>query len=123
MKVAIPSTGSDLDSPVSSRFSRGRFFLFVDTGTEAVEALPNPAIANLEDAGVQAANFVIENGAEMVITLIIGQYAGQVLQDAGIPVYILELGSARTVLDQWHTGSLRRWGDHSGGDEHGRGVV
>ncbi len=99
MRIAIPSQGTNLSAPFSLRFSRCPFFLFVETDNGQVEALPNPALGLLEDAGLRAARFVVEHGAQSVIAAIIGQYAQQVLQEAGVTIYEPELPSGQQVVD------------------------
>ena len=107
MKVAIPTLGASLSSPVSSRFARCRFFLFVDMESGQIEVLPNPAISALEEAGVRAARFVVEQGAQAVITVMIGSYAQRILQKAGVTIYELEFENAGVALDRLRAGMLR----------------
>jgi predicted Fe-Mo cluster-binding NifX family protein len=107
MKIAIPSQGSNLDAPVTLRFSRCPFFLFVETDSGHSEALPNPAMGLLENAGIQAARFVVEHGAQAVIAVMIGQYAQQILQEAGVTIYELELPSGQQAVDRLRLGKLQ----------------
>jgi predicted Fe-Mo cluster-binding NifX family protein len=106
MRIAIPSQGTNLSAPVSLRFSRCFFFLFVETDNGQTEALPNPAVGLLEDAGLRAARFVVEHGVQAVIAAMIGQYAQQVLQEAGVTIFEPELPSGQQVVDSLRSGSL-----------------
>jgi len=106
MKIAIPSPGSTLSAPMSLRFSRCAFFLLVDTDSGQTEALANPALGLVADAGIQAARFVIEHNAEAVIAVMIGQYAQQVLDDAGVSIYEPELPSGQQILENFRLGRL-----------------
>lgn len=107
MKIAIPSQGATLTAPVSLRFSRCAFFLFVETDSGQTEALPNPALNLLEDAGIQAARFVVEHGVEAVVTVMIGQYAQQVLQEANVTIYEPKLPSGQQVVESLQLGELQ----------------
>ena len=107
MRVAIPSLGAQLSAPVCQRFARCRYFLFADTESGQTEALPNPAFSALEEAGFHAAQFVVENGAQAVIVVMIGPEAQRVLQNAGVTIYELEFENAGVALDRLRTGMLR----------------
>lgn len=106
MKIAIPSQGTNLNAPVNLRFSRCPFFLFVETDNGQTEALPNPALGLLEDAGLQAARFIVAHGAQVVIAAMIGQYAQQVLQEANVTIYEPELPSGQQVVESLRSGRL-----------------
>lgn len=109
MKIAIPSQGTTLAAPMSFRFSRCPFFLFVETESNQTEALPNPAIGLLEDTGLQAARFVVEHGAQAVIAMMIGPYAQQILKAAGITIYEFEFPSGQQGVDRLRSGRLQVW--------------
>jgi predicted Fe-Mo cluster-binding NifX family protein len=106
MKLAIPSQGPNLTDPVSFRFSRCPFFLLVETESGQVEALPNPAMNLLEDAGIQAAQFVVAHGARAVIAGEVGRYARQVLREANVTIYEPELPSGQQAVDSLCAGRL-----------------
>lgn len=43
MRIAISSTGSGLDDLVDPRFSRCRYYIFYETGTDSYESRENTA--------------------------------------------------------------------------------
>jgi predicted Fe-Mo cluster-binding NifX family protein len=96
----------NLNAPVSLRFSRCPFFLFVETDSGQAEALPNPALGLLEDAGLQAARFVVAHGVQAVLAAMIGRHAQRVLQEAGITIYEPDLPSGQQVVDSLRSGRL-----------------
>lgn len=110
MRIALPSTGSSLNAPISPAFGRCQFFLFVDTESGLSEAVPNPYEHDQRDAGVHAAQLTVDHGAEAVITPLIGQYAQHVLGEAGVTIYQLELESGQSVLDHFRSGRLEAFG-------------
>lgn len=106
MKLAIPAQEPSLAVPVSLRFSRCPFFLLVETDSGQTEFLPNPALGLLADAGIRAARFLIEQGVQGVIAVMIGQHARQVLQEAAITIYEPELPTGQQILKNFRSGWL-----------------
>jgi predicted Fe-Mo cluster-binding NifX family protein len=68
MKVAITSTGDNLDSMVDRRFGRCHFFVFYDTVTGNTDILPNPNIHSLEGVGAAAVQLVAEKNVQKVVS-------------------------------------------------------
>lgn len=66
MRPVVSAQGNNLDAPASPVFGRCPTYLFVDTETVQFEAVPNPAISQAGAAGIQAAQFVVKQGAEAV---------------------------------------------------------
>lgn len=108
MKVAVSSTGKDLDAPVDPRFGRAAYFLLVDSETLTFETLAN--MHNLQaaqGAGVQAASAVARHKPDAVLTGHCGPKAFQVLRAAGIPVYTGVSGSVKEAVQQYKAGLLK----------------
>jgi predicted Fe-Mo cluster-binding NifX family protein len=88
MTVAFSATGSDLNSDLDQRFGRAKQFILIDTETNAATILENSQNMNAaQGAGIQAAQNVINAGADAVVTGNCGPKAFQVLQAAGIKIY------------------------------------
>ena len=87
MKIAISATNSTMEAQVDSRFGRCSHYAFVDTESERAEIQENPAVTSGSGAGIQAAQFVVEQGADAVISGHVGPNAYQVLDAAGVAVY------------------------------------
>ena len=105
MKIAVTAQGTDLASFVDPRFGRCSHFLFIDTDSMRVEALPNAAQGAAGGAGIQAAQFVVEKGVQAVITGSVGPNADEVLKKANIPVY-RGAGTIEGVIDKFKAGKL-----------------
>ncbi len=74
MKIAVTSTGPDLDSPVDPRFGRAAYILIVDSATLEFEVLDNSVNLNaFKGAGIQAATMISDKGAEVLLTGFCGQ--------------------------------------------------
>ncbi len=106
MKVAVSSSGNELDSQVSPVFGRCPVYLLVDTETMAFEALSNPAKSAPSGAGIQAAQHIVEKGARAVLGGMVGPNAFRVLQAAGVPVYSIAGGTVRQAVEAFKAGQL-----------------
>jgi predicted Fe-Mo cluster-binding NifX family protein len=113
MRVVVSASGLDLDSSSSPVFGRCPVFVFVDVETMTFEAVENPALAAPGGAGIQAAQFVTERGAEAVITGNVGPNAFGVFDAAGVPVYQFAGGTVREAVEAHRNGRLAAAGGAS----------
>jgi predicted Fe-Mo cluster-binding NifX family protein len=113
MRVVVSANGIDLDASASPVFGRCPVFVFVDVETMTFEAVENPALAAPGGAGIQAAQFVTERGAEAVITGNVGPNAFGVFQAAGVPVYQFAGGTVREAVEAHRNGQLAAAGGAS----------
>jgi predicted Fe-Mo cluster-binding NifX family protein len=93
MKIAISTTGADLESAYDPRFGRAAQFCLVDTETGAWQVVNNPAVQAAGGAGVQASQFVVSQGAQAVISGAYGPNAFDTLDAAGIGAYLAPSGN------------------------------
>ena len=107
MKIAITSNGANLDAPTSPVFGRCPMVVLVETETLQFEAIENPAIAAPSGAGIQAAQLVVERGAQAVVTGNVGPNALEVFQSAGVPIYRSEDGTVRDAVEAFKAGKLQ----------------
>lgn len=121
MRIVVSAEGEGLDARASHVFGRCPTYVFVETDSMESETMNNPAIDEASGAGIQAAQFVVEQGAEAVITGNVGPNAYNVLQASGTPVYLLEGGTVREVLEAYDRGQLRRAGGATGPAHAGLG--
>jgi predicted Fe-Mo cluster-binding NifX family protein len=106
MKIAVSSSGGDLQSQIDPRFGRCGFFLVIETGDMSFEAFPNENGALGQGAGIQSAQFVASKGAEVVLTGHCGPNAVQTLSAAGIRIYTGQSGSVGEAVDRFNRGEL-----------------
>lgn len=125
MRVVVTAEAKDLDARVCPVFGRAPVYVFVDTDTMDAEAVENPATMAPGGAGVQAAQFVVERGAEAVITGSVGPNAFNVLSAAGVAIYPSTEGTVRQAVEALRQGRLvatgGATGPHHGGMGGGRG--
>jgi len=107
MKIAISSTGPDLDAEVDPRFGRCQFFLIVDSEDMSFEAVPNGNLAQASGAGIQSAKVVADRGAKAVLTGQVGPNAYQVLSEAGLEVMTGASGPVRQALQHYKNGGFQ----------------
>ena len=84
MKLMITAQGPSLESPVDRRFGRCAWLILFDTETSKWEAFQNPGVSQSGGAGVAAAQFVVDKGAEVVLSGDFGPNASRAFQAANI---------------------------------------
>ncbi|MCR4406853.1 MAG: NifB/NifX family molybdenum-iron cluster-binding protein [Anaerolineae bacterium] len=107
MKIVVTSNGTDLDAPTSPVFGRCSTYIFVDTESMQFEAVPNPAMTASGGAGIQAAQFIVERGAQVVLTGNVGPNAFNVFQAAGVPIYLVGESTVREAVEAYKNGQLQ----------------
>jgi len=122
MKICITSQGKDLDSLLDPRFGRCQFFIFLNQKGEIENVLENPGVLAARGAGIAAAQRVISEGADVVITGNIGPHAFFVLQKVGVKVFFAAPGvTLKDAFSMWQEGKLREINEPSVGGGFGRG--
>ncbi|MBF0375960.1 MAG: NifB/NifX family molybdenum-iron cluster-binding protein [Desulfamplus sp.] len=102
MKVAVSSSGTNLESPLDPRFGRASYFLIIDTDTLAFEVKVNDQNMNLpQGAGIQAGKIVANCGVDCLITGNCGPKAYNVLQSAGVRVVTGVNGNVKEVVERF----------------------
>jgi predicted Fe-Mo cluster-binding NifX family protein len=107
MKIAISSTGKDLDCQIDPRFGRCQYFIFLDPETMEFEVAENQGLAAMGGAGVQAAQLVVEKGAKTVITGNLGPNAASALSASGVKVYLVSGGTINQVAEAYKSRTLK----------------
>ena len=105
MKVAVSSSGDNLDSQIDSRFGRSAYFLIVETETMNYEAIKNETTDLTSGAGIQTASLVASQGITAVLTGNCGPKAAQALVQGGIEIITGQSGSVRNVVENYIKGT------------------
>jgi predicted Fe-Mo cluster-binding NifX family protein len=109
MKVAVSSTGKDLESDIDNRFGRCPYFLIVDIEDKKiknVEAVENIAAGQAGGAGITAAQIVADKKVEAVITVNMGPRAFDVFNQLGIKIHQAE-GKIKDAVQQFIEGKAK----------------
>lgn len=121
MKIAITTETLNLDSAFHPRFGRAANFVIVDAETEEWEAYANPALNASGGAGVQAAQFITEHGAQVAISGDFGPKAYDALAAGGVQMFLAPVNepvSARELLARYQQGQLRHASAPTNFDHH-----
>ncbi|MBI5604825.1 MAG: NifB/NifX family molybdenum-iron cluster-binding protein [Deltaproteobacteria bacterium] len=97
MKIAISAKGKTLSAEIDPRFGRAAFFILVNPETMHYAVVENKQNLHLpQGAGIQAAQIIVESGANILLTGNCGPKAFQVLKATGIKVAV---GISGTLMD------------------------
>jgi len=121
MKIAVSSSGRNLDSQVDPRFGRCAYFVIVETDDMSFEAFDNENIALDGGAGIQSAQFVGSKGVRAVITGNCGPNAVQTLSVSRIDVFVGNSGTVREVIEKYTRGDIESSSTANVADHHGMG--
>jgi predicted Fe-Mo cluster-binding NifX family protein len=107
MRIAVTSTGTDLEAEVDPRFGRAPYVAIVDSQSFDYEVLDNQENVNaLKGAGIQAARLISDHGAEVLLTGHCGPNAFKALAAAKIGVANNASGSVREAVTAYLNGTL-----------------
>ena len=118
MKLAIPANEKDINTEVCMSFGRAPFYLFYDTDTNQAEYIINAAADAPGGAGIKAAQSIVDNNADVVLTPRCGENAAQVLVAAGIKMYKTNSGSLKENVDAFKNNTLEPLGETHPGFHH-----
>lgn len=121
MKIVISTTGENLDSQIDPRFGRCQYFIFIETGTMDYEVVPNNSMMASGGAGIQAAQYVIDQGAKIVITGNLGPNAYQTLNAGGLELITGVSGTVKEAVEKYKNGDLKATDSATVGSHFGMG--
>ena len=108
MKIAISSTGTEIDSEIDQRFGRCNYFLIFDDETNNLEVFPNPSASTPSGSGIEAAKNLAKKGIKVVICGNIGPNAFQVLDAEGIDIIQGAKGIVRKAIENFKEGNYSK---------------
>ena len=109
MKIVVTSLGETLDSPVDQRFGRARYFILYDTETQEWSSEDNRQnLTATQGAGIQAAQCVINLGAQAVITGHCGPKAFATLAAGNVEVYPSAKGTVHDAIQALESGKMKK---------------
>lgn len=106
MKIAIPVDEKSLDSNVCVSFGRTPYFLIYDVDTKESVFLDNSAAASTGGAGIKAAQTIVDNKANVLLTPRCGENAAEVLKSADIEIFKTTSASVKDNIDAFIDGKL-----------------
>jgi predicted Fe-Mo cluster-binding NifX family protein len=109
MKIVVSSTGISLDDKTHDLFGRCDFLIIFDMETGDVKAVKNENKDAESGAGIGCAQIVFDEGAQSVISGKVGPKAYEVLQHAGVDVFLAPPGIlVSDALEKYKEGRLRK---------------
>ncbi len=87
MKIAFTSTGNGWNEKLDIRFGRAKGFFIYDTNTEDIKFINNSNTDVAHGAGTSAAQSIIEEKVEILITGKVGPKAEEVLKTGNVKIY------------------------------------
>ncbi len=86
MKLCFTSEDNNLKSNLDSRFGRCKYFIIVDSDSEEYNIVQNEGATSPHGAGVAAAQQVVNENVDIVVTGNIGPNSERILSSANIKI-------------------------------------
>jgi predicted Fe-Mo cluster-binding NifX family protein len=106
MKVAIPVDGQEMNTTVCISFGRAPFFMIYDTDSKDHDFINNSAAESQGGAGIKAAQAIVDNKVDVLLTPRCGENAAGVIKAAGIKLYKTGPQSAMDNINFFIAGDL-----------------
>ncbi len=120
MKIAIPATANNIDSEVCPSFGRTEFFLIYNTNDQSNFFLDNSAATSQGGAGIKAAQILVDEHVDVLITPRCGENAASVLLEANIAIYKAAGNNLKDNISACEQGKLEMLNEiHPGLHNHG----
>jgi predicted Fe-Mo cluster-binding NifX family protein len=120
MKIVISAKTLSPEARLEPRFGRAAAFVFVDTVTSERLTQANPAAGAAGGAGIQAAEFIVQQGADAVISGTFGPNAYEVLEASNAELHCAQSGTIDEVVQRFLKGQLDRFEEAPGRRRHRR---
>ena len=107
MKIAISTAGKNIDSLLDSRFGRCEYFQIHDSESKEVIVIENKGLTCSGGAGIAAAQQLIDENIDVVITGNLGPNAFEIIEKAEIKPYKCGNISIQSVLEKFKNNELQ----------------
>ncbi|RDY24091.1 diguanylate cyclase [Romboutsia maritimum] len=106
MKIAISATGKNIESLLDARFGRCEYFQIHNSESEEVIVIENKGLTCSGGAGIAAAQQLIDEDVDIIITGNLGPNAFKIIEKAKIKTYRCEDISIQSVLEQFKNNEI-----------------
>ncbi|ATW27532.1 NifB/NifX family molybdenum-iron cluster-binding protein [Candidatus Formimonas warabiya] len=106
MKICVSGEGQEQNSKVDFRFGRCAYFVIYDSLTNQYRAVGNQGLSSPHGAGVAAAQQVIDEKVDAVVTGNMGPNAMELMKSAGIKIYEISGGTVAGAVKLCLDGKL-----------------
>ena len=120
MVLAIPVETKDMNAAVCPSFGRAPYFLLYNSEEKNSSVIDNAAASAHGGAGIKAAQTLVDNKVDALLTPRCGENAAEVLKAANIVLYKSAPGSAMENITLFAEGKLPVLEEiHAGIHKHG----
>jgi predicted Fe-Mo cluster-binding NifX family protein len=119
MKICLTSVSENLDGEIDSRFGRCKYFIVVDPKSMSFKSIQNLANTSGSGAGIQAAQTLVNENVNILITGNVGPKAFHALSMAGIKIITGVSGKMRKAIENYNDGLLSATEKPSVGEHFG----
>lgn len=106
MKIAIPVDEKTMESNICVSFGRTPYFLIYDLGTKESVFIGNSAATSSGGAGIKAAQIIVDEKVNVLLTPRCGENAANILKAAEIKIYKTVGTSIKGNIDDFTMGKL-----------------
>lgn len=106
MKIAISAAGKTIDSLLDVRFGRCEYFQIHDSESKEIIVIENKGVTCSGGAGIVAAQQLIDENINIIITGSLGPNAFEIIEKAEIKPYKSENISIQSVLEKFKNKEL-----------------
>ncbi len=106
MKIAISAKGKITDDLIDMRFGRCEYFQIYDTELKVIKILENKGESASGGAGIVAANKLIDEDVDVIITGNLGPNAFKIINSSDIKAYKCDSTSVKASLEKYNNNEL-----------------
>ncbi|AFM39348.1 hypothetical protein Desaci_0276 [Desulfosporosinus acidiphilus SJ4] len=106
MKIAIPVNDKSMEAGVCDNFGRTPYYLIYDTESKESAFIDNSAIASQGGAGIKAAQIIVDNKVDALLTPRCGENAAEIIKAANIKLLKTINDSIKDNLNALNDGKL-----------------
>ena len=109
MRIAISSQGKKENSLMDSRFGRCEYFCIYDIENDGFKVIENTAINSNAGAGIEAANLVLKESIDAVVTGNIGPHANEVFKKSNIKIFTSDVKRISNIINEYKRNKLKEF--------------
>lgn len=106
MKIAVSSTGKEINSMLDPRFGRCNYFVIYDTDDEKIKFIENKGQTSGGGAGIAAAQQIIDEQVNVAVTGNLGPNAFDIIKKSDIKVYNCGNIKVKAAIELFKEGKL-----------------
>ncbi|MGO1368331.1 MAG: NifB/NifX family molybdenum-iron cluster-binding protein [Senegalia sp. (in: firmicutes)] len=122
MKIGIPVSEKTIEGYVNNTFGRTNYFLIYDTQSQSSNFVNNTAASSQGGAGIKAAQILVDENIDCLLTPRCGKNAAEVLENADIKLYKSNSSTIKENIDALKEDKLYELNEIHAGFHGSRGI-